>query len=196
MRSVSVVRYSQAPSTPWKNGLGLTRQLAIHPHGATADSFEWRISIAQLDQSADFSPYPGFERCLAVLDGEMILQRDSLAPLTLTSDSPPVIFAGDTASSGQVVRGPVLDLNVMCRTSHWHASLSRLKGPDASGDAALTLAAPGTIVCSLAADLHLQLAGLHIVLGRYDLLLAAGQWLDQLLAADGFDAYCIELQRR
>ncbi len=196
MRAVRVVRYSQAPSTPWKNGLGLTRQLAIHPHGATTECFEWRISIARLDQSADFSLFPGIERCLAVLEGEMTLQRDSSAPLPLTLDSPPVSFAGDTASSGQVVRGPVLDLNVMYQGARWHASLLRLKAGDGAGDVAIALAAEATVVCSLAMALHLQLAGLHIVLGRYDSLLTSGQWADQLVAADGFDAYCIELHRR
>jgi uncharacterized protein len=194
MKSVRVVRYQQVPSTPWKNGRGLTRQLAIHPHHATADDFEWRVSVAQLEQSAEFSAYPGIDRCLAVLEGELLLQRDSCAPLALTRDSRPVQFSGDTLSSGQVLRGPVLDLNLMYRATRWHASLSRLTG---GTDATLTLEfmAQGTLVCSLAAELHVQLAGSCLVLGQYDLVLASGEWQDQLITANGYDLYCIQLHR-
>jgi uncharacterized protein len=178
MRSVRVVRYSQVPSTAWKNGLGMTRQLAIHPLGASSENFEWRISIAQLDQSADFSPYPGIERCLAVLDGDMVLRRDACEPLSLTRDSAPVTFSGDETASGQVMRGPVLDLNVMYRAANWQASVQRCKAGGASDTLTLACAAQGTsqnvLVCSLVATLHLQLGGLHFVLGRYDSLLASG----------------------
>jgi environmental stress-induced protein Ves len=196
MRSVSVVRYSQVPNTPWKNGLGLTRQLAIHPFGATAENFEWRISVAQLEQSADFSPYPGIERCLAVLDGEMILARDSCEPQALSRESPPVTFSGEQTSSGQVVRAPVLDLNLMYRAAHWHASLSRFKSSGSGDSVTLQLAAWVSLVCSLAPVLHLQLAGLHFELGQYDLLCASGEWLDQLTAANDYDLYSIQLHRR
>ena len=34
------------PPTPWKNGLGQTRELACWPPGAGLDDFEWRVSVA------------------------------------------------------------------------------------------------------------------------------------------------------
>jgi uncharacterized protein len=196
VKEVSVVRYSQLPSTRWKNGLGLTRQVAIHPLGATAANFDWRISIARLDQSAAFSPYPGIERCLAVLEGEMRLQRDSYAPLTLTCDSPPVYFSGETASSGEVVSGPVLDLNIMYRAAHWHVSLQRMRASSPRDTVCMEFAAGMSLVCSLKSVLPLQLAGSDFVLGQYDLLCGSGEWQDQVIAADGYDLYSIQLHRR
>lgn len=190
-----IVHYRQAPSVPWKNGLGLTRQLAIHPAGATAESFEWRLSIAQLDHDADFSVFPGIERCLAVLEGRLLLERVGSESVQLAADSPPARFPGDVAARGVVLQGPVLDLNLMYRLASWQPSLARLQGEE--GVAHLRSTA-GMLLCSLLPALRVCVGETQVTLDRYDVLVLAPGEAQALSGVDGasFDAYGIELQRR
>ncbi|HET8765250.1 MAG TPA: HutD family protein, partial [Rhodanobacter sp.] len=39
---MSILHLADCPPRPWKNGLGRTRELAIHPPGAGMDDFLWR----------------------------------------------------------------------------------------------------------------------------------------------------------
>src|SRR5262245_22690010 len=124
--SPHIVRYAHVAPTPWKNGLGATVQLAIHPTGASLETFDWRISIARLDRSAPFSVFPGIDRWLVVLAGEMILYREGLDPLALTAQSDPIHFSGEVSAKGDVLQAPVLDLNVMYRADRWRATMRRV----------------------------------------------------------------------
>lgn len=184
-----IVRYAEVPSMPWRNGRGLTRQLAIHPPHASIQQFEWRISIAQLEQTAEFSVYPGIERCLAVLEGELRLVHGA-ATSTLRPESAPVCFSGDEASIGEVVGPPVLDLNVMYHPEHWRVALL----PVATSDQALPSTALGTLVCPLAA-LHVRIGDREITLERYDLLLASREAGQCIPVSKGCAVYCIQLER-
>ena len=56
----------------WANQAGWTRE--IHADPGTGD-WAWRISIAELDCAAPFSPLPGIERELVLLRGEGLRLR-------------------------------------------------------------------------------------------------------------------------
>jgi environmental stress-induced protein Ves len=45
-RVLHVLRARDVPATPWKNGGGVTREIAVHPQGAGFDDFVWRLSMA------------------------------------------------------------------------------------------------------------------------------------------------------
>ena len=124
--SVELVRFAEAPSMPWKNGLGTTTQLAIHPRSTSLDSFAWRVSIARLSGSAAFSAFAGVERCLAMLRGEMTLLRAHVEPVRMTTASPPISFPGDEPAEGRVESGTALDLNLMYRSGRWDATMHRM----------------------------------------------------------------------
>lgn len=42
---------------PWKNGGGITTEIAIAPPGATLDAFDWRISTARVEAAGPFSRF-------------------------------------------------------------------------------------------------------------------------------------------
>lgn len=187
---MELVRYAAVPSTPWKNGLGLTRQLAVHPAGAQAEDFEWRVSIAQLQGTATFSRFAGITRCLAVLEGALRLQFADRT-VSLTPHSAPLQFSGEAAATGVVEQSPALDLNVMWHAARWRCTLSRLTG--SAGAARLERLADACILCSLRPGLWLCSAGRQLSLERYDLVHGASRLT--VLEPEGFDAYCIELQQ-
>ncbi len=120
-----VLRAAQRVAVPWKNGGGLTREVAVHPPGSGLDDFDWRISIAEIAAAGPFSVFPGIDRRLAVLRGRLALTIDGRAPLTLVPESRAVEFPGEAAACAAPESGPVTDLNVMTRRQRCTAELLR-----------------------------------------------------------------------
>ena len=54
---------------PWKNGLGVTTELAKRCWPADAEAFAWRVSRAAVASDGAFSAFPGVDRTLLVLPG-------------------------------------------------------------------------------------------------------------------------------
>lgn len=107
---------------PWRNGGGVTRDVALSPPGA-GFAFDWRVSIAQVERGGPFSCFEGVDRTLAVLSGAMQVTLEGRAPLTLDEQSEPMVFAGEAPCSAQPTRS-VTDLNVMVRRG-LYASVAR-----------------------------------------------------------------------
>ncbi len=96
---------------PWRNGAGLTRELAT---GVVDEEITWRVSIARIDVPGAFSSWPGLHRSLTVLTGDELLLtvngNEHAVPRGQTCD-----FSGDADVSGALPGGPVEVLNLMTR---------------------------------------------------------------------------------
>lgn len=103
---------------PWKNGGGVTTQLAVFPPGAGLDKFDWRISTAQVASEGPFSLFPGIDRSLAVIQGHgLILTGADGECHRMGEGSDPFIFRGEQRIDAQLKGGSVIDFNVMTRRS-------------------------------------------------------------------------------
>ena len=122
-----ILKASDRVATPWKNGGGVTTEIAVFPQGAGFDDFGWRISAAQVAQGGPFSTFPGIDRKLAILEGRMKLAIAGIGDLELSRDTAPAEFPGDAATNATVLKGPVLDLNVMTRRDRFTSRLTRQK---------------------------------------------------------------------
>lgn len=111
--------------TPWKNGGGVTRQIAAWPEHAGLDDFGWRISTARVDVAGPFSHFAGIDRTLAVIEGALDFSQDNQHPVLLIQEGPAVSFAGEAPISGGPVGGSVTDFNLMTRRGHYSHVLSR-----------------------------------------------------------------------
>ena len=89
-----VLRSADHKRMPWKNGGGMTLQLAISPAGAGLEDFAWRISSAQVAMDGAFSCFPGIDRSLAVLAG---IARDVVKGHPVDGD---VLRAGERGMTG------------------------------------------------------------------------------------------------
>lgn len=114
---------------PWKDGGGVTTELRIHPEGATvAGGFEWRLSRATVAASGPFSAFPGLDRSLAVLAGELAVELEGREVAVLRPGSGVLAFSGDRPAAGRVLQGPVEDFNVITDRRRWRHTL-HLWGP-------------------------------------------------------------------
>jgi environmental stress-induced protein Ves len=124
-----IIRAADCLVMPWKNGGGTTTEIAVAPEGASLDDFDWRISMAHVGQDGPFSSFPGIDRTLSVLTGGGItLAFGDGERVRLDRTSAPYPFAADRAVDGQLVDGPIDDLNVMSRRGRWRHRVERLSG--------------------------------------------------------------------
>ena len=97
----------------WANGRGFTDEvIAVPDRGA----WDWRLSIAEVNEDGPFSSLPGVERALVVAQGRgMTLFVDGSAVVLSTFEG--TRFSGDDDACAVLTRGPVRDLNLMVRRS-------------------------------------------------------------------------------
>jgi environmental stress-induced protein Ves len=113
---MKILRADDYRRMPWKNGGGETVEIAVFPHDASVDSFDWRISMAGVAEDGPFSIFPGVDRTLSVLEGNGIdLTIDGRGATRLTQASAPLAFPADAPTTARLVDGPIRDLNVMSR---------------------------------------------------------------------------------
>ncbi|MFE4974601.1 HutD family protein [Kitasatospora sp. NPDC056651] len=118
-----VLRASERPATAWLNGGGVTREVAGFPAGAGLNTFDWRVSLADVATAGPFSPFPGIDRVITLVEGTgMALTVDGTEHLV---DTPlrPFAFSGDAVTDCRLSAGPVVDFNVMTRRGRVEATV-------------------------------------------------------------------------
>lgn len=109
---MQIIRFAELKAEPWRNGGGVTREIARQ--GPADGGWDWRVSIAEVTKAGDFSSFPGMERVLTVIDGDLLL-------LTVDGSEQPVEkyrpfrFDGGAATSAKLPTGDIKDLNVITR---------------------------------------------------------------------------------
>jgi len=116
------IRAGEYRRARWKNGGGWTTELAAAPAGAEA--FDWRISIAEIENDGAFSTFPGCDRHIALLDGPgMQIDFDESAPLVLDQRLKFLQFSGEWTARGRLLGGAVRDFNVIVRRAAFQAEV-------------------------------------------------------------------------
>ena len=125
MSSPQLIDLRSLAPTPWKNGAGLTREIAVEPAGASLDDFDWRISVAEIAREAPFSAFAGVDRCIVLLHGAGMRLHSHDAAIDAMLDTPlqPCHFAGDAAVTASLIAGGCSDFNVMARTTTCRAEV-------------------------------------------------------------------------
>lgn len=122
---MDILRYGALVDVAWKNGGGITRNIAA----ATCDGqMVWRISRADVAQDGAFSSFAGLVRILTVVsDCGMVLDH----PVGELHADPwqPVHFGGELDIFARLKDGPLTDLNLMFDPTLCEGSVTPLRGP-------------------------------------------------------------------
>lgn len=128
------IHLADVPATPWRNGGGMTRELAAWP---TQETWRWRMSVAEVTASGPFSRFEGITRWFAVLKGDGVVLNvytpsDSAdaaaAEHRLTATDPALCFDGGASTQCTVVGGPTQDFNLMVHSDCLPARMVRVLG--------------------------------------------------------------------
>ena len=120
---------AQLHASTWKNGGGVTREIACHPPSANMQDFDWRISIAHIARDGDFSVFAGVDRVITLLEGGGVHLSSADGSVLHALDTPlqPFAFSGDAAVHGRLLNGDCHDFNVMTRRGVCQAEVRVLR---------------------------------------------------------------------
>lgn len=145
MRDYHLERFDRAQllATPWKNGGGVTREIVRIPLGADMESFDWRVSIAEISADGEFSRFPGVDRVIVLLEGDGV-HMDSVDH-RLDTPLVPFSFSGEQPITARLLGGTSTDFNVMTRRSAARAEVRVVRAEEtlAECDAGVLFAARG-----------------------------------------------------
>ena len=152
MRDIQLLRAGDHRRMPWRNGGGETLEIVIAPPGATADDFDWRVSMATVATDGPFSSFPGVDRTLVVLEGDgMILAIAERPAIEVRAGDPPLAFPADAATMATLSARAITDLNVMTRRVRYAHLVERVVGRqdvDVAAEATLLLFGDGVSVAT------------------------------------------------
>ena len=105
-----LIALADVAATPWRNGGGITRELAVWP---PQGDWQWRMSVAEVVASGPFSRFEGVERWFAVLSGAGVRLDIARHAHTLDAASAPLQFDGAANTQCTLLAGPTQDFNLM-----------------------------------------------------------------------------------
>lgn len=161
---VTLLRGAALVASPWKNGGGVTREIAVSPDAAALDAFQWRVSVADVASAGPFSCFAGIDRTLVLLEGAGMLLDEAGGPThALTRPFDIAYFAGETAITARLVDGATRDFNVMTRrgavradVAVWREAVTHEIGPHTT---LLLHCAQGTAYAGVQGEGHVLSAG-------------------------------------
>ena len=107
-------KYGTYRRMPWRNGRGVTLEIAREP--AAGDRFAWRLSLADIDRSGEFSAYPGYRRALVLIAGKGLrLRFRGHGACFLDPARRAARFEGDWKTHCAIPAGPCTDLSLIVR---------------------------------------------------------------------------------
>ena len=150
--SVRVIRSADYVETPWKNGGGVTHEIARSDESSEPD---WRISLATIDRDGPFSDFTGYDRTIVPLDGGGFeLSFDDGETVVLDRRCVPFRFAGEKKAQCRLLDGRSRDLNAMTLRARWQHDVTALAlspSPvafDAPAGSFVFFAGPASVTCA------------------------------------------------
>lgn len=165
--TIRILRAADRSAARWKNGGGVTREIAAGPEGAGMEDFGWRVSLAEVTADGPFSAFPGVDRTLTLAEGAgMDLAIGGVRRL-VDRRYAPQRFPGDQPTDCRLLAGPVVNFNVMYRRGVVVADTAVVRG-----DLALAVR-PGQTLLIVALEGVTEVEG-SAELDPYDAVLATG----------------------
>ncbi|MCW5733498.1 MAG: HutD family protein [Enhydrobacter sp.] len=103
---ITLIDPSRFRRTPWKNGGGITVDIA-------EQGDVWRFGRTPITESGPFSDYTGFDRLQVLVAGRGLVLETPEGELDLRTPFKPVHFSGDTAVTSRLEAGPVEVVNLI-----------------------------------------------------------------------------------
>jgi uncharacterized protein len=126
-----LLRETEYVTVPWKNGGGWTKELLKVP--ADANTFAWRLSLANIENAGPFSSFAGYDRTLILVRGAGVeLDFGAHGRTVLNAPGQSVAFDGAWQTQCTLIDGPSSDLNLMVsqERAETETRLIRLSAPE------------------------------------------------------------------
>jgi environmental stress-induced protein Ves len=147
----NIISPDQYRSVAWKNGKGRTQELVFG--GSSVDIFDWRLSMAPVISSGEFSDFKQYDRTLILINGNgLTLDHDSGQRDSLNQRFDLAHFDGGWRTNATLHDGDILDFNVMTRR---HKCRSKVTVLDDSKSQALSVSVGRLLIYSVETDISI-----------------------------------------
>jgi environmental stress-induced protein Ves len=127
--AVTLLRGADLVESCWKNGGGVTREIARYPADSDGDGFLWRVSVAEVEKSGPFSRFSFIDRTMVLLSGQgMRLEERGGLTHTLSRPFDVARFDGEIEIEASLIDGPTKDFNVMLKRGCQEGSIDVWRG--------------------------------------------------------------------
>ncbi len=123
----------------WRNGLGVSWEVAEEPAAGLACGFRWRLATALISRNVPFSIYPEVDRVFTLIEGNGLTLDFGDGTVDVASCFVPVRFPGDRPVSCRLADGSCRALNLFLARGHCGADVRVLRDHG-------QLAAPGQVL--------------------------------------------------
>lgn len=106
MTSITPLNPENYRSVPWKNGGGVTVDIAF-------EGDVWRFSRTPITEPGPFSDYPNVDRMLVLVAGSGLVLQAPAGDIDVRRPFQPVRFAGETPIVSRLEAGPVEVVNLL-----------------------------------------------------------------------------------
>lgn len=160
---IKLIRHAETIPTPWKNGMGVGRNIAVWP-GHAEGEFDVLIATAEMSGTVPFSSYPGVNRSLFVTAGSLLLKSVSRETV-LSDESEVLVFPGEEEIIGTALDGGMMqDFNLLSKRGVVHHTVARCE----------VTALGREITASDILLIHIQRGDAELVCGAFEALLHIG----------------------
>lgn len=157
--TLTLIRGADLVAAPWKNGGGVTREVAVFPANAGLGDFVWRVSIADVAQGGPFSRFEGVDRTLVLCSGAGMVLDETASQKevrrkshTLAQPLDIARFDGDAQIDARLIDGATRDFNLMVRRDAaqgtldvWRSESQQSTQHTLSADVVLLFCASGSV---------------------------------------------------
>ncbi|MBN3805340.1 HutD family protein [Paraburkholderia sp. Ac-20336] len=171
--SVTLIRGADLVAAPWKNGGGMTREVAAFPSRSSGQreapgDFVWRVSVAEVAPAGPFSRFEGVDRTLVLLSGAGMLldeldDAEVVKSHALKQPLDVARFDGEARIEARLIDGATRDFNLMVRRDLalgvldvWRCEAKRAVSRMIEGDVVLLYCASGSVALGLASGVEAE----------------------------------------
>jgi len=120
-RKMKIIRKGDFRETRWRNGMGLSWDIASQPPGT--EDFGWRLATALIESDVPFSDYPGVDRIFTLIEGNGLdLDFEGRTTLRVGRRFVPHPYPCDVPTFCRLRDGPCRALNLFTRRGQWSAT--------------------------------------------------------------------------
>jgi uncharacterized protein len=123
----ALIKASSLREGRWRNGMGVSWDIASDPPAETSPEFGWRFAIARIDGDVPFSHYPDTDRIFTLIEGGGLdldfAGGETLAVHRLFVPHP---YACDVDTFCRLRAGPCRALNLFLKRGRWEAAVDIL----------------------------------------------------------------------
>ena len=126
---MKLIRKHDMKEGRWRNGMGVSWDIASWPEDAMGGAFGWRFATALIEADVPFSAYPGVDRFFTLIEGDGLdLDFDGAKNLAVDRLFVPHFYPCDVGTFCRLHGRPCRALNLFLTRGMWTAEVEIVRG--------------------------------------------------------------------